>query len=87
MASSIKKFDVVAVYWRDAASYHGWRDLDGEFSLLPGVTVGLLIRKMKDAVVIARTIMENDDVGGVQIIPLAWVKRIKKLGVKCGATY
>ena len=77
----MKKLKVVEVRWDDACSYESRHPMDYEFTPKACCSVGLLIEKSEDKIVVARMIeVEEKLLEGTMIIPTRWVKSIKVIG-------
>lgn len=77
----MKTPSIVHVSWIDSCSpSRKWQDRDGIKGYKPAscITVGYLIEKRKDAVVIAASWGEHE-VGDVTAIPRSCVKKIRRL--------
>ena len=78
----MKQRDIIKVTWIDASVSNSWHsaaeeELDSDVLI---TSVGFLIAKRKDVVVLAACLGEDDDVNGVVRIPVPWIKNIKKIG-------
>ncbi|MEK9753374.1 MAG: hypothetical protein VW338_09205 [Rhodospirillaceae bacterium] len=73
-------YDIVAVSWVDTMNSNGWDTIAEtvEMEPAPVVTVGFLIKKTKDKVVVAHG-LSGDSALGATVIPAAWVKSIDVL--------
>lgn len=70
------------VTWYDATSRDGWTSLAGALDTKPSLckTVGEIIRKNKDYLVVAATRdLANEGYAAVWSIPMKWVVKIRKL--------
>ena len=75
----------VLIEWTDSCDWHvaTWMDLDildeGVATGCDVVSVGWLVQKSKQSVVLAMSITEADDGRGLFVIPTSCVKRIVRL--------
>jgi len=68
--------ELVEVHWQDITTYAGWQEAMVELELdvpLEFVTVGYLVRKSKDRVVITDT---SPTIGNITIFPRGCVQKI-----------
>ena len=78
---NFKKDDIIEIEWTDAATTQGWHSgthLLRNDGLSLCKTVGYFFRKTKNSIQTSKGVSE-DDRCDTQSIPLAWVKKIRKL--------
>ena len=69
---------VVMVEWVDSTSESGWtHDHDLDLSICK--TVGFLVKKTKDKIVLIQSISDNDNVDNKFAVPRVCIKSIKEL--------
>lgn len=73
--------DLVAIYWEDITSFHGWQEMGGRFDNITPFSVGFLINETKTHYYLAQTYCADDVVGDVMSIPKSNVIAIHHLGV------
>ena len=78
---NFKKDDIIEIEWTDAATTQGWCSPDRltrDNGLSPCKTVGYFFRKTKNSIQTSKG-TSGDDRCDTQSIPLAGVKKIRKL--------
>lgn len=73
---------MVAVTWDDAKTIDGWGDDDDKLTPCHVVSVGFLVRKTKDYIVLAQDLAPDGLICGRGQIPRGMVKKIKVLKKK-----
>jgi len=78
-----RKYPLVLVEWLDASARAGWTDLADakDCPLAPCMSVGFLIHKDKDRLVVVATV-GTYAMGDRIAIPKPWVTKIEYLGVE-----
>lgn len=79
LISKTKKGTIVACVWNDAwaPSDRGWVDDVPAEMVKRTVTVastGFLLGRTKHQVLLAGSVVDNGDMGGVMVIPRAWIQ-------------
>ena len=81
-----KKIRLVHVTWVDSSSSRGWRSLEDfkQEEMLVCESIGWLLDRNRERILIAGTRCDNDDWAERHTIPMACVKKIRRLqrGVK-----
>ena len=80
--SILKREKVVLVEWVDAAGDGGWnpRKVDENWEPIKVTSVGLLIHRCKNRIVLAGALCgSKDETSVTQVIPGGWVKKYKVL--------
>ena len=80
----MKKGDLVKIYWVDATTHPGWRNLeDDDLCVLDCITVGMLYCKNDISITVALNWADNNtetgQFGDYMEIPMVSVIKIKKL--------
>jgi hypothetical protein len=73
------KFSIVMVVWDDATELDGWTDGDEEIKPCLVYSVGYLVRKTKDHIVLAQDIAADGMQCGRGQIPRGMVRKITTL--------
>lgn len=68
----------VMVEWKDAQTTEGWSDLENKARPLECISVGLLVGRTKDRLIIAMS-KSADYYGDHLEIPLGMVKKVRRL--------
>ena len=77
-----KKGDLVAIQWRDAASYDRWQDTSAGAALKPieCTTVGWVLKKTKRYITVEHTrTADRESTACVMTIPFDWMTKIRRL--------
>lgn len=81
----MKKYRMVLVEWRDAIVRAGWEHTDealSETDEMACTTIGYLIEKTKEHIVVAGTLSDDGaQLNGRITIPMVWVVKIQTLKV------
>lgn len=77
-------YPIVNVTWMDASSHSGWMPLevvDKEATLFECHSVGYLLKRTKDRVIVAQNLSERSvgKASDIMVIPSNWVTGIKVL--------
>lgn len=82
-----QRFDLVEVIWDDATTLDGWSDDADELRPCLVLSVGFLVKKTKNHIVLAQDIAPDGHAHGRGQIPIGgMVKRIKVLKKKDGGS-
>lgn len=75
----MRKHKIVEVEWLDASHHSGWKDIikAKKLKLLPCKTVGYLVGKSGEAVIVAET-HDSHYMSGFEVIPRSCVTSIKE---------
>ena len=76
------KYPLVEVTWKDAAHYSRgtWMSDPSTAKPIIAKTVGYLLKRTKQEVVIAQTRSDDlDQWGGIWVIPAGWLIKVKRL--------
>lgn len=77
VTGDVFRLPVVEVVWRDAVTTSQWRQWEeaDEITLPECRTVGRLVRKNRDRIVLASTVNSEGGLGVTWVIPRPWVLR------------
>jgi hypothetical protein len=80
-----EKYEVAVVEWLDAQATAGWRPLEAveEARLFPVTSIGVVISKTKERVVLGQSMAWGDgesEVGEHIVIPSGWIRSFKRVG-------
>lgn len=79
-----QKLDILVIHWYDARSSDPWQTIEEAevkwHKPAKVVSVGALVERTKDLLIICQNFGDGDLCGWMQI-PRAWVKYVKKVGV------
>ena len=84
----MKKFgDLCYIEWTDACEKTGWKTFKDAVVVEDEVhckTIGFFLEQNEEFIIIANSIglSKKNDVSGVWQIPLAWIKKIKRIPLK-----
>ena len=72
---------LVSVCWLDACTYDGWDDLADATctQCIPVESIGFILERDKERIVLAQTIGTNDQTSAVIAIPSGCITRIRTL--------
>jgi hypothetical protein len=76
-----KYADLLVCYWNDIVSSDSWisQEEAGKTESLECVSVGWLLNQDAMVIRLASTIGDNDDVGGVIVIPKGVITKVKRV--------
>ena len=74
--------DVLKIVWLDAVAESGWEEnaTTKKLKLEECITVGFLIEKNKDSLIVASSVSKKEN-NARMCIPIKWIKSIKKLKI------